>query len=82
MSEGQIQVHATGPLLVTKSALAKALSVSQRTIDYWRVKGVIPCLELGPRFVRFNLAEVQATLERQYRLQSRQGIKAKLRFRK
>jgi hypothetical protein len=71
-----------GQLWVDKKGLAKALSISPRKIDYLRARGIIPCIELGNRFVRFNLAEVTATLERRYRLQAAGNVKAKLRARK
>ena len=70
-----IPVTTVGPLLVTKSACAKALSVSERTLDYWRRAGVVPALEIGPRFVRFDLAEVRAALDRRYKMQAKAGVK-------
>ena len=72
-----IPVTTLGPLLVTKSACAKALSVSERTLDCWRRAGVVPALEIGPRFVRFDLAEVRAALERRYKMQAKAGVKVK-----
>jgi hypothetical protein len=72
-----IPVTTVGPLLVTKSACAKALSVSERTLDYWRAKNVIPCLQFSERFVRFDLAEVRAALERRYKMQAKGGVKIK-----
>ena len=73
MSEAHIE-----PLLVTKSTLARALSVSERKVDYWREHGIIPCLELGPRFVRFDLAEVRGALAQRYRLQAKGSVKTKM----
>ena len=75
-------VISIGQILVDKKGLAKALSISPRKIDYMRARGIIPCIELGNRFVRFNLAEVITALERRYRLQAAGNIKAKLRDRK
>jgi hypothetical protein len=53
-----------GQLLTDKKGLAKALAVSQRTVDYWRQKGVIPYLSFGDRFLRFDIAEVRVALEK------------------
>jgi hypothetical protein len=53
-----------GQILADKAGLAKALSVSQRSIDSWRAKGVIPYLSFGNRFVRFDIAEVRHALEK------------------
>ena len=80
MSEKRIPLipaDAVGSLLVTKNTLAKACSVSERTIDYWRANGTIPALEFGPRFVRFDLAEVKAALDRKFRLHAKGGVKTK-----
>jgi hypothetical protein len=66
-AEGEIPlipVASVGPLLTNKAGLAKALSVSQRTVDYWREQGIIPFLLFGNRFIRFDLAEVRAAVER------------------
>ena len=75
MSEEQrvplIPVATIGPLLVTKSGLAKALSVSERTVDYWRERGVIPFLQLSGRFVRFDVSEVRAALEKRYKVRNK-----------
>jgi hypothetical protein len=61
-----IPVATTGPLLVDKASLAKALDVSPRT--NWRSAGVIPSLQFGNRFVRFDLAEVHAALEKRFKV--------------
>ena len=68
---GASPVIPIGTIWVDKAGLAKALSISQRKIDYMRSQGVIPSIELSNRFVRFNLAEVIAALERRYRLQAK-----------
>jgi hypothetical protein len=71
-----------GQIWVDKAGLSKALCLSARQIDYMRARGIIPCIELGNRFVRFNLAEVTATLERRYRLQAAGNVKTKFKGRK
>jgi hypothetical protein len=87
MSKQQV-VPAASPIIpvsqlwVDKAGLSKALSISPRKIDYMRARGIIPCIELGNRFVRFNLAEVTAALERRYRLQAAGNVKAKFKGRK
>lgn len=43
--------------------LAKTLNVSERTIDTWKHKGVIPFLRVG-RVVRFDLDAVKRALEK------------------
>ena len=63
-----VPVNAAEPLLVTKSGLSQALSVSERTIDYWREKELIPFLQFGSRFVRFDLAEVISALSKRYKV--------------
>jgi hypothetical protein len=75
-------VLSVGTIWVDKAGLSRALCISPRKIDYLRARGIIPCIELGNRFVRFNLADVTATLERRYRLQAAGNVKAKLRARK
>ncbi len=66
-----IPVATIAPLLITKSGLAKALSVSERTVDYWRERGVIPSLQFGGRFVRFDVSEVRAALEKRYKVRKK-----------
>jgi hypothetical protein len=64
-SEQQIvHVVEVGQILVNKATLAKAFNVSRRTVDYWRERGVIPSLEFGKHFVRFDLNEVRQALEK------------------
>jgi hypothetical protein len=72
-----VPVSATGPLLVTKSGLSQALSVSERTIDYWREKELIPFLQFGSRFVRFDLAEVISALSKRYKVRPAAQPKAR-----
>jgi excisionase family DNA binding protein len=49
---------------MTKAELAKFLSVSPRTIDYWVSGRKIPFIKLGPRMVRFRLPDVERALQR------------------
>ena len=71
-----IPVATIGPLLVTKYGVAKALSVSERTVGNWQQKGVIPFLKISDRFVRFDLAEVRAALDQRYKIQAKAKNKA------
>jgi hypothetical protein len=66
----QIPVTSLGPLLTNKAGVAKAMTVSERTVDYWREQGIIPYLSLGNRFIRFDLNEVRQALER-YKVEAR-----------
>jgi hypothetical protein len=70
-----IPVASVGPLLTNKAGLAKALTVSPRTIDYWRQEKIIPYLSFGNRFVRFDLVEVHAALEKRFKVHAK-GKKA------
>lgn len=54
-----------GPkLLLRIGELARILSVSERTIQYWLTEKRIPCLRLSPRLNRFSLPKVEAALAR------------------
>ena len=48
--------------LVTKRELAGMIGVSQRTIDGWVSKKVIPRLKISPRLTRFSLPAVFAAV--------------------
>jgi excisionase family DNA binding protein len=50
--------------LLSKRELATILSVSQRTVENWLSRKMIPCLRLSPRLTRFSLAKVEAALAR------------------
>jgi phage terminase Nu1 subunit (DNA packaging protein) len=66
-----------GQILVDKAGLAKAFAVSQRTVDYWREKGIIPFLSFGDRFIRFDIAEVRNAVEK-YKIRAKaKGKEAK-----
>lgn len=60
-------LHSNPPTLATAEQLASAFSMSLQQI--WRLQrqGRIPCVRLGRRTLRFNLAEVAAALEAQTR---------------
>jgi excisionase family DNA binding protein len=49
---------------LTKIELADYLRVSPRTIDYYIAGRKIPFIKLGPRLVRFRLADVERALKR------------------
>lgn len=51
------------PILVNKTTLAQALSVSPRQVGYWMEEGRIPFLRIGSRCTRFKIADVVAALE-------------------
>jgi len=51
-----------GGELLTQGELAKALGESERTVQKWRAKGLIPTLVLGHRSLRFSLERVLAAL--------------------
>ena len=50
------------PMFWTRDQIAKAISVSPRTVDVWRQNGVIPFIKVGG-VVRFNIDKVKAVLE-------------------
>jgi predicted site-specific integrase-resolvase len=72
-----INVTDAGPVLVSKAVLAKALSISERTVGNWQKKGVIPFLKISDRFVRFDVAEVRDALDQRYKVQAKANSKAR-----
>jgi excisionase family DNA binding protein len=50
--------------LLSKSELARILSVSERTIENWLKQKKIPRLQLSARLQRFSLQKVEAALAR------------------
>ena len=52
--------------LLTKKQAAEILGISTRTIDRYRAAGALRAAtkKVGPRMVRFRLAEVQKIVER------------------
>jgi hypothetical protein len=62
-------VSATGsaakdPALLKRRELAKALSVSARSIDNWQRQRRIPFIKISPRCVLFDLASVLRAVKR------------------
>lgn len=52
---------------ISKNELARRLNRSLRTIDYWRRRGVIPCIKCGHSPL-FKWTDVQAHLEKHFRV--------------
>jgi hypothetical protein len=50
--------------LVTKKVVARANSVSTRTVDYWKQRRLIPFVKISARCVRFHLPSVVRALRR------------------
>jgi hypothetical protein len=50
--------------LLKRPQLAKAISVSQRTVDNWQKQKRIPFLKLSARCVRYHLPSVLRALQR------------------
>lgn len=50
--------------LVKKGVVARAASVSARTVEMWMLEKRIPYVRLSPRCVRFHLPSVLAALNR------------------
>jgi excisionase family DNA binding protein len=61
-NEEQTADHASGGLL-DKSALARKLDVSKRTVDFWMKKKRLPFIKVS-RTVRFVWSDVLAALKR------------------
>ena len=55
---------AKDPALLKRRELAKALSVSARSIDNWQREKKIPFIRISPRCVLFDLANVLSALKR------------------
>lgn len=54
--------QSSSPLYLDKEEVAKLFSVTVRTIDQWRGKGLLPYYKIGG-LVRFRLLDVQAHLD-------------------
>ena len=68
-SQHRGSVSATGsavkdPALLKRRELAKALSVSARSIDNWQRQRRIPFIKISPRCVLFDLARVLSALKK------------------
>jgi hypothetical protein len=50
--------------LLSGAELARALGETERTILNWRHRGIIPCLKLGHRSLRYRLGVVLDALEK------------------
>lgn len=48
--------------LLTKSEISKEFRVSERTIDNWVKKEILPAVKLG-RTVRFNRSEIESIIK-------------------
>lgn len=57
-------MHKDASPYLTAADLAKALNVSRRTIGNFTKARRIPCLRLGRRCVRYDLAKVREALAR------------------
>lgn len=51
--------------LVDAATVGDAIGVRAATVREWAKEGRIPALRLSPRTIRFDLAEVLATLKRE-----------------
>jgi predicted DNA-binding transcriptional regulator AlpA len=53
------------PAEVNAATLARWLGVSPSTVTEWAKRGMLPePLRLGPKIIRFNVAEVRVAVER------------------
>ena len=50
-------------IFVSAEVIAKRYSVTSRAVLLWAAAGVIPCVRIGSKTVRFSLAQVRAALE-------------------
>lgn len=57
---------------VSAAEVGDTLDVNIRTVLNWARNGVIPCLRLSSRVIRFDMAEVEAAL-REKASQSKKG---------
>ena len=60
--------------LITAEQLGERLSLQPGTIKRWTQEGIIPCLRLSGKVVRFDPIEVEAALKERA-LQSRDDCK-------
>jgi hypothetical protein len=66
-STPNVLVPLSGPLdwaLLKRPELAKAINVSERTVDNWQKKKMIPVIRITPRCCRFRLFDVLAALRK------------------
>ena len=57
---------ANGSHFVKKAEVAKALGVSQRTVDAWVARRLIPYLAVSPRMHLFDLEAVKQSLREKF----------------
>ena len=62
---------------LTAEQLAQDLSLKPATIKRWALEGIIPCLRLSPKVVRFDPAEVEKALKKRARKDSEERKKLK-----
>ncbi|MDA7667763.1 helix-turn-helix domain-containing protein, partial [bacterium] len=55
----------TNPIYVRKSAMAKALGVSQRTLENWMATRIVPYQKIG-KVVCFDPDAVKSTIAERY----------------
>ena len=56
------------PALIKKRELARRLSISERTIDEWVGKRIIPFIAVSPRMYLYDFDEVLAVLRKRYHI--------------
>jgi hypothetical protein len=52
--------------LIRERACAKHLSISHRTLEGWRKKGLVPYLRITSKSIRYRLADVLQALRENY----------------
>ena len=57
-------VRASDDPLVKKAVVSKHFLVSDRTVDQWRVRELIPFYQVNARVFRFRISEVERALQR------------------
>src|SRR5262245_33151264 len=53
------------PFWTDKAGIAHALQRSQRTVDLWRERGILPYIRIGGT-IRFNVEECRAAIEQRF----------------
>jgi hypothetical protein len=49
---------------VSAEVVAKRYGVTSRAVLLWAAQGIIPCVRIGPKTVRFSLGAVRAVVEK------------------
>jgi hypothetical protein len=60
-------IHMNSTIYTKKRAAAKALSISPRTIDEWRARGILPFIKIGG-VVLFDLDECRKVIEKRFKV--------------